>query len=90
MREPGDNPTTEAEDEATEAAVLHHLLALQPSQATVAELVREIAGPGAGFAERDAVERAIRDLGGAGLINRSDEFVVPSRPALRFNQLLNR
>lgn len=90
MPEPGDSTTTGAEDAATEAAVLAHLLDLHPSQATVAELVREIAGPEAGFAERDAVERAIGDLGRAGLVNRGEGFVVPSRAALRFSQLLDR
>jgi hypothetical protein len=90
MREIGDNGTTSAEDAATEAAVLAHLLDLHPSQLTLAELVREIAGPEAGFAARDAVERAVRDLGGSGLLNRSEEFVVPSRAALRFSRLLDR
>lgn len=90
-REPG---TTGADDAAIEAAVLRQLLALYPVQLTMAELVREFVGEGteqAGgieFALRDAVERAVRELGAAGLLHRSGEVVVPSRAALRFDELL--
>jgi hypothetical protein len=90
MREPSDITTTGAEDAAIESVVLQHLLDLHPSQPTLAELIREIAGPEAEFAERDAIERAVRDLAGVGLVNRSEQLVVPSRAALRFSQLLDR
>jgi hypothetical protein len=82
--------TTKAEDAAAESVVLMRILDLHPSQVTVAELAREIAGEGAGFAERDSLERAIRDLSGVGLLHRNDDFVLPTRAALRFNELLNR
>jgi hypothetical protein len=85
-----DSWTTRAEDAAAESAVLMRVLELHPSQVTLAELVREIGGEGAGFAERDSIERAVRDLGGAGLLHRNDEFVLPTRAALRFDELLNR
>lgn len=89
MSETEDRWTPAAEDAAAESAVLQQVLALHPAQVTVDELVREVAGESAGFAERDGVERAVRDLTGAGLLNRHDAFVVPTRAALRFNELLD-
>jgi hypothetical protein len=82
--------TTAAEDAATESAVLLQVLDLHPTQVTVAELVRDVGGEGAGFAERDAVERAVRELVAAGLLHRRAEFALPTRAALRFSQLADR
>lgn len=82
--------TTEAEDAATEAAVLLRLLDLHPAQLTLAELVRDVGGESAEFRQRDAVERAVRELTGAGLLHRQGEFVLPTRAALRFSQLTDR
>ena len=82
--------TTWAEDEAMESAVLRELLDLHPTRLTLEEVAREVAGNGGSFAERDAVERAVRELSGAGLLHRGDEFVAPTRAALRFSELLNR
>ncbi|HEY3434667.1 MAG TPA: hypothetical protein VGK41_03350 [Solirubrobacterales bacterium] len=79
-----------AEDETLEAAVLHQLLDLHPTRLTPAELVREIGGERADFAERDAVERAVRDLSAVGLLHRGEQFVEPTRAALRFSDLLGR
>lgn len=76
------------EDAAVESAVLEQLLALHPAQVTFEELLREIAADPEDFAERDAVERAVRDLVAAGLLHRNSDFVVPSRAALRFDELL--
>jgi hypothetical protein len=42
----------------------------------------------ADFAQRDAIERAVRDLTGVGLLFRSDGLVLPTRAALRFNEIL--
>ena len=66
------------------------MLDLHPTQLTLAELVREVGGERPSFAERDAIERAVRDLGGAGLLHRHDDFVLPTRAALRFSELLDR
>jgi hypothetical protein len=82
--------TTWAEDEGIESAVLRQLLDLHPALLTVEELIREIAGGRSGFVEQDAVERAVRDLAATGLLHRGDEFVSPTRAALRFNELLDR
>lgn len=81
--------TTSEEDSAFESAVLQQVLAIHPNPVTLDELVREIAGgSGENFAQRDAVERAVRDLVGYGLLQRSEALVLPSRAALRCDELL--
>ena len=76
------------EDAAVEAAVLRQLLLLHPARLTLEELVADVAGDPESFAERDAVERAVRDLARAGLVHRTGELAIPSRAALRFDELL--
>ena len=90
MKTINDNRTTLAEDEDFESVVLRQLLDLHPMQLTVSELTRELGGKRGDFAERDALERAIRDLAAAGLLHRSEEFVAPTRAALRFSELMDR
>ncbi len=90
MEETSRGETTRAADDAVESAVLALLIALHPTQVTLEELVRELAGERAGFAERDAIERAVRDLGGAGLVHRVEARTFPTRAALRFSELLDR
>lgn len=91
-----ESKTTLAEDEGVESAELRQLLELHPTRLTLAELIREIAGGdrgggrGGDFAERDAVERAVRDLSAVGLLHRGEDFVEPTRAALRFSDLLDR
>ncbi|HXR61729.1 MAG TPA: hypothetical protein VN732_10410 [Solirubrobacterales bacterium] len=80
---------TWAEDEKVEAAVLRQLLDLHPARLTLPELTREMTVAG-GFAERDAVERAVRDLTSVGLVHREIESVAPTRAAVRFSELLDR
>lgn len=75
------------EDNAAEAAVLQQLLALHPIQLSFEELLREL-GEGDGFAGRDAIERAVHDLEATGLLHRNCKLLVPSRAALRFEELL--
>jgi len=82
--------TTLAEDEKVESAVMRHLLDLHPARLTPAELMRELAGDRGGFAERDAVERAVRDLSAVGLLHGAGDFVEPTRAALRLSDLLER
>lgn len=79
---------TSEEDKATESAVLQHVLFLHPSPVTIEDLSRELGDGGDAFSTRDAVERAVRDLAGCGLLHRSDSLVLASRAALRFDQLL--
>lgn len=75
-------------DDQVEAAVLRQLLLLHPAQVTVEELITDVAADPEEFAERDAIERAVRDLSRAGLVHRNGEFAIPSRAALRFSELL--
>lgn len=70
------------EDRMVQAAVLCHLVMLHPTQLSEAELIREIAGDPEDRAERDAVERAVRDLARLGLLHRHGSFVLPTRAAL--------
>ena len=88
MGEADDNRGTAGGDELVESTVLRQLLLLHPTQVTLEELIADIAADPDEFAERDAVERAVRDLARAGLLHRNGEFAVPSRAALRFNELL--
>lgn len=81
-------PPTAAQDLKDQAVVLTHVLAVQPAQLIVPELVREIGAGVAEFAEGDALERAVRDLTGLGLLRCPGGIVVPTRAAIRFNELL--
>jgi hypothetical protein len=82
------NETTWSEDESVESAVLGQLLDLHPTRLTMPELVRELGGERE-FSERDAVERAVRELTAVGLLHQTEEFVAPTRAALRFSELLD-
>ncbi len=85
-----DLTSTESEDAATESAVLQQVLGLHPTSLTLAELHRALGAEEDGFASADAVERAVRDLAAAGLLHRSGSLILPTRAALRFEQLLER
>jgi hypothetical protein len=87
MNERDDIRTTANEDARTEAAVLRWLLALHPAQIAFGELLRAVCDEPDDFAQRDAIERAVRDLAAAGLLHRNGELVVPSQAALRFDEL---
>lgn len=89
MNERDDIRTAGEEDAAVERAVLQYVLAAHPTQTSFDELLREIAADPEEFAERDAVERAVRDLVVAGLLRSEGGTVLPSRAALRFDELLN-
>lgn len=84
-----DNWTTAGDDKEAEGAVMQQVLSLHPTQLTVAELVRAIAGEEVGFGERDAIERAVVELAAAGLVHRRQSLVLPTRAALRLNELLD-
>lgn len=88
MEDRKDIRSPSGEDAAVESAVLQHVLALHPTGLTREEIALELGGGEDAFAARDAVERAVRDLAGAGLLHVTDSIVLPSRAALRFDQLL--
>ena len=85
--QPRDPAPTACEDERTERAVLALVLAEHPAQLSVLELARELCESPEDFAEGDAVERAVRDLVGVGLLHRQGGFVLPTRAALHFDRL---
>jgi hypothetical protein len=85
-----DSKTTWAEDEGVESTVLRQLLDLHPTRVTLEELTREVSGGRRAFRERDAVERAVRELAAVGLLHQADAFLTPTRAALRFSELLDR
>ncbi len=87
MEEIDDNRVA-GDDAAIEGTVLRRLLLIHPGQVTVEELTRDVARDPEDFAERDAIERAVRDLARSGLVHRNGEFAIPSRAALRFDELL--
>jgi len=72
-----DNRTADA---CTQQAVLSFVLNQHPDLLAAEEVEREI-GPG------DAVDRALRDLAGAGLLRREGATVLPTRAALHFDRL---
>jgi hypothetical protein len=78
-----------AQDMRDQGIVLMHVLALHPTHLIVPDLVREITSGSGDFGEGDAVERAVRDLTGVGLIHCPGGLVMPTRAALRFAQILN-
>lgn len=82
--------TTQVDDETVQAGLMRHLIELHPARLTVAELLLEMVGESADFAERDAIERALRDLEGAGLVHLGDGFVTPTRAARRLSELFDR
>lgn len=73
-------------DLAIQAAVLASLLAEYPAQLTALDLYRERRDPG-DHSERDSVDRAVQILVAAGLVHRSGPFLVPSRAALKSDEL---
>jgi len=83
VEESEDIRSTAAEDAALESAALQQVLALHPATITLEELTREI-----GEEDADSIERAVRDLVAAGLLRRSGSLVLPTRAALRFDELL--
>ena len=78
----------EEHDRMFRRAVLDHVLDRHPTHLRVAELVLEItAGAEESFEGSDAIERAVRDLTGAGLLHCPGGIVMPTNAALCFAEL---
>ena len=77
-----------AQDRQDQGLVLAHVIDVFPSQLRVSDLVRELTDDSGDFAERDGIERAARELVRAGLLFRCEGLVLPTRAALRFQEVL--
>lgn len=76
-----------AEDLKNERAILAHVVETFPDTLRLSDLLRELGDP-KDFSERDAIERAVRELVGGGLLFRCEGAVLPTRTALRAYELL--
>jgi hypothetical protein len=75
-----------ATDDRVELAVLGFLLHEHPDQLTIPEVSRAM-NSYSDFNSEDAVERAVRELVGAGLLRCQGGYVVPTRAAVYFARL---
>lgn len=91
-----ENPTDSAaccldsfltQEARNQGVVLSFLLEEHPAQLTIPEVAQALYAHPADFDENDAVERAIRDLVGGGLLQCHGAFVLPTRAALYFARL---
>lgn len=83
-----DRAPTAALDIRDQGVVLIHVLTIHPAHLRLVELIREVAGGTTEFADSDRFERAARDLVGVGLLFASGELLLPTRAALRFNEIV--
>ena len=74
------SPRPEREDESIQRAVLSLALEAHPKSLAIPDLAREIG-------EGDAVERAVRDLVGVGLLDCGGITIRPSAASLHFERL---
>jgi hypothetical protein len=81
--------STRAADDRDQAEVLLTVLANYPTHLRLSELVLEITAGSPDFSSRDRLERAVRDLVATGLLFRCESLVLPTRSALRFNELVD-
>lgn len=80
----GFQATTGDQDDGDQASVLREILFIYPEPITGEELIREKTIGSSEFAERDRIERAIRDLTAIGLLHRrDDDLLIPTRAAVR-------
>ncbi|MGN6662661.1 MAG: hypothetical protein ACTHK6_00425 [Solirubrobacterales bacterium] len=70
------------EDLAVQGAVLHHVLDEHPAMLRLSDLIREVPSGSDLPGDRDAIERAVRELVRHGLLDHLDAFVLPTRAAV--------
>lgn len=78
---------TASEDQRDERAVLLHVVESHPTTLRLSDLIRDLSDP-EDFAERDRIERAVRELVKGGLLFRTEGAVLPTRAALYFNEVM--
>jgi hypothetical protein len=74
-------------DDRDQAAVLREVLFIYPEVLTLDELARQLTFGSDAFAQHDRIERAVRDLTGAGLLHQVGSLVLPTRTAVVFERL---
>ena len=84
-----DPAPTAAQDLRDQGVVLIHVLTLHPVHLRLVELVREVTAGSTDFEDADRFERAARDLVGVGLLLTSGDLLLPTRAALRFNEIVS-
>lgn len=82
-----DPPCSADADRQVEAVVLAFLVDEHPAHLTIPEVSLALNAGAADFASEDAVERAIRELVGAGLLRSQGGSILPTRAALYGAQL---
>lgn len=82
----GDSIAPDTQDAKVEHAVLGFLLHEHPDRLTIPEVSRAM-NRFSDFNSEDAVERAIRELVGAGLLRCEGAYVQPTRAALYYERL---
>ena len=80
--------TTAAQDLHDQGVVLIQVLTIYPTQLRTLDLVHEITAGSADFTEGDRIERSVRELIGVGLLFRCEGVILPTRAALRFDEVL--
>lgn len=80
--------STAALDLHDQGVVLIHILTLHPVHLRLAEVIREVTAGSADFADADRFQRASSDLVAVGLLMETAELMLPTRAALRFNEIL--
>jgi hypothetical protein len=85
-RKQSGSASLDPKDKKCGRAVLAYLLYKHPERLTIPGLSR-VLNEGGGFDEADAVERAVRELVGVGLLECDGGCIVPTRAALYFEAL---
>jgi hypothetical protein len=80
--------SNDLQDLRDQGVILIHVLTLHPAHLRLAEVIREVTAGSADFADADRFERAARALAGVGLLLETAELLLPTRAALRFNEIV--
>lgn len=81
-------PAPTQEDEIIERSVLTQALVLHPTRLSILELALRLERDWRDFAQKDSVERAVRELSRDGLLACDCRRISPSQAALRFEELI--